>query len=1029
MRRLIGIVSALTLGLFGLTTALVTPALAEDSSAGQLVSGTPAGGTPHVLNGRVYSVEQEGSTIVLGGTFTSAMNNNGSAITRNRLLAFNANNGQISTTFNPSPNGTINAVIPSGDGETVYVGGSFSSIGGVARTNVARIRVSDGSVVTAFNAGAITGQVKDLRLKNGRLWIGGGFTHVQGRAQAALATLNPTTGAYDSYMSMTIAGIHNNGFTTVSKMDITPDGSRLAAVGNFDTLDGVKRHQMFMLDLGGAAASAADFKTTFYETRCSLSFDSYMRDVDISPNGKFLVISTTGAYGGSTASCDTTARFETESTGSAINPSWVNHTGGDTTYAVEITPSGVVYVGGHQRWQNNPFAGDRAGQGAVSRPGIAALDPINGLPFSWNPTRTRGVGVFDLLFNSQGLWVASDTDRIGEYVYKGRIALMPTNGSAIPPNVTPTLPNDIYVASPLSNGSTVGKRSYENNVFGSLVSVSTGGRTWNNLRGAFMLRGNLYTAWADGTFTRQSFNGSTYGNSMPVNTADLLVTLTDWRSDIAAMTSLFFDSGRLYFTRTGSSQLFYRHFTPESDVVGARRFVASNNVSGIDFSQVRGMFTTGEEIYWSDTAGRLRKMGWEDGPLSDTPVPGTATQISGPGVDGNNWAARSLFLYQDSNGDGASTTPVASFSEDCVSLTCEFDASTSSAPGSTITSYAWNFGDGSTGSGVAPNHTFTAAGDHDVTLTVTNSQNQTSSVTRTVSVTKVNQAPVASFTASCTLLECAVNASGSSDPDGDPLTYSWDFGDGSNGTGITATRTYTTSGPRTITLTVSDGTLTNSTTRSVNPSDGQTNLTHVGAASTNGNRINHTVAVPNTVQAGDTLVLFLTVNAAETTTSPPAGWTQLQTTTYSGTRAWAWTKQATASDAGSTVSIPSNAYTKSALSITAYRAAAGTSSVTSSAVSTNGAGTNHTTPSVAITNNHSWLISYWSEKSSTTATWSTPASVTERTSTYGTAAGRTSAVTADSNGPVNTGTAGNLTATTNQSVGRSINFSIIISAE
>src|SRR4029453_10130836 len=100
---------------------------------------------------------------------------------------------------------------------------------------------------------------------------------------------------------------------------------------------------------------------------------------------------------------------------------------------------------------------------------------------------------------------------------------------------------------------------------------------------------------------------------VPVDTASELVPFGDWTNDLTNMTGLFYDSGRLYFTKSGSSTLFYRYFTPESDVVGARRLTASASVTGINFSQVRGMFLAGDKLYWSQTSGEVRGIDWVTG--------------------------------------------------------------------------------------------------------------------------------------------------------------------------------------------------------------------------------------------------------------------------------------------------------------------------------------------------------------------------------------------------------------------------------
>jgi len=96
---------------------------------------------------------------------------------------------------------------------------------------------------------------------------------------------------------------------------------------------------------------------------------------------------------------------------------------------------------------------------------------------------------------------------------------------------------------------------------------------------------------------------------------------------------------------------------------------------------------------------------------------------------------------------GQGTPPTASFTSSCTGLSCTFDGSGSSAPGSTITSYAWSFGDGGNGSGATASHAYAAAGTYPVTLTVTNAQGLTGSVTQQVTVSTGTAGPI-SFVAS-----------------------------------------------------------------------------------------------------------------------------------------------------------------------------------------------------------------------------------------------------------------------------------------
>ena len=133
--------------------------------------------------------------------------------------------------------------------------------------------------------------------------------------------------------------------------------------------------------------------------------------------------------------------------------------------------------------------------------------------------------------------------------------------------------------------------------------------------------------------------------------------------------------------------------------------------------------------------------------------------------------------------------PVASFTVQCNSQSCVFDGGGSTDPNGAIVSYSWQFGDGTTGTGAAPSHTYLTGGHYAVTLTITDQEGLTSTTSKQADT---NTGPVASFTVACSGPTCTFDASASTDPDGTIQNYNWNFGDGQGGLGSVITHAFPT---------------------------------------------------------------------------------------------------------------------------------------------------------------------------------------------------------------------------------------------
>jgi hypothetical protein len=412
MRRLI-ILAALAAAVIAGTV----PAVA-DTAQPRVVSDNPVDFTPQVQNGTVYALALVGHTVIVGGDFTQVANADESLLYNRRFLfAYDLTTGAI-TNFAPGLNGPVKA-LAAGPNNTVYVGGRFSTVNGVARAGVAQLDVASGARVASFGATIGSGDVRALAYSRGWLYVGGSFGIMNKQQRTALARVNGQTGALDPGLNLGLSA-PQAAVTKVDKIAVSPDGSRLIAIGAIESAAGQPRAQLVMVDTG--TGTLANWYTNAYASACYSAYDTYLRGVDFSPAGDYFVVVATGKLTGPGRMCDSAARFETGGTG-AHQPTWVNYTGGNSLFAVDVTGP-AVYVGGHQQWLDNPYGDKNAGPGAVSRPGIGAIDPVSGHALAWNPTRSRGVGVQAFLSTPSGLIVGSDTDQLG-HEYHARLGMFP----------------------------------------------------------------------------------------------------------------------------------------------------------------------------------------------------------------------------------------------------------------------------------------------------------------------------------------------------------------------------------------------------------------------------------------------------------------------------------------------------------------------------------------------------------------------------------------------------------------------------
>lgn len=128
-------------------------------AAVDLATGAVDGGFVANVNSNVYALAAHGNRLYVGGTFSML-----GGQTRNRVGSVATSNGAVHPTFNPNADSAVRAIEVSPDGETVYVGGQFSVIGGSTRSYIAPVSSSTGGLLPLFFQFSQYGQVIDLDL-------------------------------------------------------------------------------------------------------------------------------------------------------------------------------------------------------------------------------------------------------------------------------------------------------------------------------------------------------------------------------------------------------------------------------------------------------------------------------------------------------------------------------------------------------------------------------------------------------------------------------------------------------------------------------------------------------------------------------------------------------------------------------------------------------------------------------------------------------------------------------------------------
>ncbi len=226
-RTLVTLVVTAVVGV-GLAVLPTTSASAQQSSVSGAVA--PSWQTNNV----VYAMAAADNVVYLGGDFDQVRPPGAAAGTnqtaRSRIAAFNATTGALIASWNHPVNGSIRSMALSPDKGTLYIGGDFTTVDGVARNRAAAISLAGNGSLTAWNPSP-NNRVNAIAASTTEVYLAGSFAKIGTTGRRWLAAVNPTTGAIRTSFSP-------NFDNTIYAIDLNAAGDRLYVGGPFTSVNG-----------------------------------------------------------------------------------------------------------------------------------------------------------------------------------------------------------------------------------------------------------------------------------------------------------------------------------------------------------------------------------------------------------------------------------------------------------------------------------------------------------------------------------------------------------------------------------------------------------------------------------------------------------------------------------------------------------------------------------------------------------------------------------------------------------------------